>query len=61
MQVSVIIATYNSSSYILEALNSIEAQSYKPIELIVTDDCSTDQTIKFVKTGFQKSFSIYKL
>lgn len=42
--VSVVIITYNSSRYILETLESIKAQSYKNIELIVSDDCSSDNT-----------------
>lgn len=64
MQVSVVIATFNSSSFILDALNSIEAQSYKEIELIITDDCSTDQTIKFCEDWISKRifrFTNYKI
>lgn len=44
--VSVVIITYNSSRYILETLESIKAQSYREIELIVTDDCSSDNTVE---------------
>lgn len=44
MIVSVIIATYNSSRFIVETLDSVYNQSYKDIELIVSDDCSTDNT-----------------
>jgi GT2 family glycosyltransferase len=43
--VSVYVITYNSSRFILNTLESIKAQSYKNIELIVSDDCSTDNTI----------------
>ncbi|MBU3836755.1 MAG: glycosyltransferase [Candidatus Phocaeicola faecigallinarum] len=43
--VTVGIVTYNSSKYILEALNSIKEQSYRNIELIISDDCSSDNTI----------------
>lgn len=43
--VSIIVVTYNSSSYILETLESAKNQTYKKIELIITDDCSTDNTV----------------
>ena len=43
--VTVSVITYNSASTILETLDSIYAQSYPAIELIISDDCSSDQTI----------------
>lgn len=43
--VSICVITYNSSKYILETLNSIEQQTYKNIELIISDDCSNDKTV----------------
>jgi glycosyltransferase involved in cell wall biosynthesis len=43
--VSIIVITYNSSDYVLETLESAKEQSYKNIELIVTDDCSKDNTV----------------
>ena len=47
--VSVFIVTYNSQDYIVEALESVKAQTYKNIELIVSDDCSKDRTLELVK------------
>lgn len=44
--VSVCIVTYNSADFIVEALDSVAAQTYKNIELIVSDDCSKDNTVE---------------
>ena len=46
--VSIVVVTYNSSSTILETLDSIKAQTYRNIELIVSDDHSTDNTREIV-------------
>lgn len=42
--ISVIIPTYNRAQFLMEALNSVWYQTYRPIELIVVDDGSTDNT-----------------
>jgi glycosyltransferase involved in cell wall biosynthesis len=44
--VSIIIIAYNSSKYIKETLSSVSAQTYKPLEIIISDDGSTDDTVK---------------
>lgn len=43
--ISVIVITYNSAKYILETLDSIRDQQYEPLELLISDDCSTDETV----------------
>lgn len=47
--VSVPIIVYNSSKTIVETLESIYNQTYPNIELIISDDCSTDNTIYLCK------------
>lgn len=47
--VSVIIPTYNRSAFLKEAIESVMAQTYRPIECIVVDDGSTDDTKKVVE------------
>jgi alpha-1,3-rhamnosyltransferase len=44
--VSIVVVTYNSSKYVLETLESVKAQAYQNIELIVSDDCSVDNTLE---------------
>ena len=53
--VSVAVITYNSSKYVLETLESIKTQTYQNIELIVSDDCSTDNTIQICKEWIEKN------
>lgn len=42
--VSICIPTYNSALYLAQTLNSIVAQTYKNIEVIISDNASTDDT-----------------
>ena len=53
--VSVIVVCYNAAEYIVETLESVKAQTYKNLELIVSDDCSKDGTSDIVKSWFEKN------
>ena len=55
---SIIMATYNSSKYIKETINSIIQQSTNDWELLITDDCSTDETFDILKRYADKYKSI---
>jgi alpha-1,3-rhamnosyltransferase len=55
---SIILTTYNSAKFIVDALESVAQQSFTDFELIVTDDCSTDNTVEIVKTYLQNSTSL---
>jgi glycosyltransferase involved in cell wall biosynthesis len=48
--VSIIIPTYNRSHYISDAVRSAYIQTYRPIELIIVDDGSTDATEDRIST-----------
>ena len=53
--VSVTVITYNSSKTVLETLDSIKAQTYQNIELIVSDDCSTDNTVEICSKWIEQN------
>lgn len=53
MPISVVVISYNSATTIVETLNSIKEQTYEKLELIVSDDCSTDNTVSIVKRWFR--------
>lgn len=54
MKISVVMATYNGSEYIVSQLESIRLQSLKVDEVLIFDDCSTDDTVKVVEEYIQK-------
>jgi len=56
-KVSIIIPAYNSEKDIPYLIRSLKAQSVKPMETILVDDCSTDGTQK-VASEFFKVFKI---
>ena len=53
--VSVIIPTYNGEKRISRTLNSIIAQDYENVEIILVDDVSTDNTVKVARDVLEKS------
>lgn len=49
MKISIVVTAYNIENYIEEALESCINQTYKDLEIIVVDDCSTDSTKEIIK------------
>ena len=48
--VSIITPSYNSGEFISETIKSIQNQTYRNWELLITDDFSSDNTVKIVKS-----------
>lgn len=60
MLVSVAIPAYNGADYLREAIESVLVQTYKPIEIIVVDDGSTDHTKQVCESFGSKVRYIYQ-
>lgn len=49
MKISVIVTSYNYANFIERTINSILAQTYTDFELIIVDDCSSDNSVEIIK------------
>ncbi len=47
--ISVIVPTYNQENYVQEAILSVFSQTYQPLEVILSDDCSKDSTFEIMQ------------
>ena len=56
--VSIITPVYNCAKFIAETINSVIAQTYINWELIIVDDCSTDDTENVVRS-FQDQRNVF--
>ena len=54
MRVSVAMTTYNGEKYIIEQLDSLRKQSLKIDEVIIQDDCSSDDTVAIIADYIKK-------
>ncbi|NQT57094.1 MAG: glycosyltransferase, partial [Desulfobacteraceae bacterium] len=43
-KISIIMAVYNGEKYLRTAIDSVMQQSFTDFEVIIVDDCSTDDT-----------------
>ncbi|MBP6430647.1 MAG: glycosyltransferase [Ferruginibacter sp.] len=58
--VSIILCTYNGEKYVSQQLDSLVKQTYTNIEIIVVDDCSTDNTFTILN-DYKKQYSLITL
>lgn len=59
LTVDIVLATHNGEKYISEQLTSILKQTHKKINIIVTDDGSTDDTINIVKDYISRDDRVF--
>ena len=59
-KVSVLMSTHNSESNVAISIDSILQQSYKNIEFLIIDDCSTDNTFEIIKE-YSKNYQKIKV
>lgn len=59
--ISVVIPNYNRSNIILPSVESVLAQTVEDIEVIVVDDCSTDESVQQLKQIKDSRFSVIRL
>ncbi len=51
-KISVCITVYNREEYIAQCIESVISQDYKNIEIIISDNCSTDRSVEIIKSFF---------
>lgn len=57
--VAICIITYNSADFVLETLNSVKDQSHQNMELIISDDASSDSTVELCKNWLQENSGFF--
>lgn len=60
-KISIILPTYNRAHIIGESINAVLNQTYPHFELIIIDDCSTDNTEDFIKNHTDERIKYIKL
>jgi glycosyltransferase involved in cell wall biosynthesis len=59
-KVSIAICTFNGEKFIAEQLESVLKQSYQNIEIIIVDDCSSDETSKICESYHDERIKLFK-
>ena len=60
MKISILVPTYNGAFYITETILSIIHQNFKDYEIIISDDCSKDNTVEIIKSLHNPKIKIFQ-
>ncbi|MBF0318104.1 MAG: glycosyltransferase, partial [Nitrospirae bacterium] len=60
-KVSILMPTYNNHAFVEEAILGCLSQTYKNLEICISDDCSTDGTVDVIRTYKERYPGIIKL
>jgi glycosyltransferase involved in cell wall biosynthesis len=60
LKLTIAMPTYNGIPFISEALKSVVSQSFQDFEIIVSDDCSQDNTVEVIKSFGDKRIKIHR-
>lgn len=52
--VSIVLPTFNGEEFLAQSIESVLKQSYKNLELIIVNDCSTDSTPRIIEEFAKK-------
>lgn len=55
MLVSIIIPIYNVAPYVEKCIRSVMAQTYRKLEVIIVDDCGTDNSMEIVESVIEEN------
>ena len=59
--VSIVMPAFNSAKWIKEAISSVQEQTYTHWELIISDDCSNDDTITIIERAAKNDSRLHVL
>lgn len=59
LQISVVIPLYNARNTIITTISSCLSQTFLPIEILIVDDCSTDNSAELVQQHFKNNDLVY--
>ena len=58
--ISIIIPVYNAEKFIEDTINTVINQTYDNYEIILIDDCSTDNSVNIINKYLNEDIKLYK-
>ncbi len=59
--VSYVVTTYNIEEFVEESVKCAFAQTYSPLEIVLSDDCSSDRTYEIMKKMVENYYGPHKI